>query len=254
MSAWEEKLKKLISPTESKWPYRVVQIKPNRTNDDEIYTLSGREEDIAANGSLFLALYDLLRRQQENNTITSDIVRYSGIPEITLIFRGIDKSLPVGKQEIKGEKSFRLMGYTDNPAMAQKRQDLELITQTDISRIGAKIKSIFKTTPPYIWSKGKEQVIYHDWMRGYNLNVYALNHMEGERLITAILSIQNHLVDETFIKYSEAKNPAKAYPPATKIQVMGQTKETPERLPKSKVMFQMAKIYLPTLKQTLVIG
>jgi hypothetical protein len=62
MSAWEDKLKKAIAPTESKWPYRVIQVKPNRKIDSEIYTLSGREEDIAANGSLFLALYDLAQR------------------------------------------------------------------------------------------------------------------------------------------------------------------------------------------------
>jgi hypothetical protein len=64
MSAWEEKLKKIIAPTESKWPYRVIQLKPNRKIDTEIYTLSGREEDIAANGSLFLALYDLAQRDR----------------------------------------------------------------------------------------------------------------------------------------------------------------------------------------------
>lgn len=42
----------------------MIQIKPNKKKDNEIYTLSGREEDIAANGSLFLALYDLA--SQEN--------------------------------------------------------------------------------------------------------------------------------------------------------------------------------------------
>lgn len=254
MTAWEDKLKQLISPTESKWPYRVVQIKPNRANDEEIYTLSGREEDIAANGSLFLALYDLFQRNGEKNSTTSDVVRYSGIPEITLIFRGIDKSLPAGKQQIKGEKSFRFIKYTDNPAIAQTRQDLELITQSDISRIGAKIRSVFKTRPTYIWSKGKDQVIYHNWQQGYNLNIYASTRNEGERLLTAILSLQDHIIDEAFIKYGEAKNPAKAYPASTDIQVLGQTHKTPERLPKSKVSFQMAKIYLPTLKQTLVIA
>jgi hypothetical protein len=56
---WEDRLKEAIAPTANKWPYRVVQVKPNKKKDDEIYTLSGREEDIAANGSLFLALYDL---------------------------------------------------------------------------------------------------------------------------------------------------------------------------------------------------
>lgn len=66
MSAWEKKLKDLISPAESKWPYRIVQIKPNRKIDEEIYTISGREEDIAANGSLFLALYDLAQRDRIN--------------------------------------------------------------------------------------------------------------------------------------------------------------------------------------------
>jgi hypothetical protein len=253
MTAWEDKLKHLISPTESKWPYRVVQIKPNRANDEEIYTLSGREEDIAANGSLFLALYDLFQRNVARNSTDSDIIRYSGIPEVILEFKGIDKSLPAGRQTVRGAKSFRFTGYTDNPVVAQRRQDLELITQADIKRLGEKIRILFKTTP-YIWSKGKDQVIYHDWERGYNLNVYALNHNEGERLVKQILLIRDFQIDETFLKYSEAKNTAKAYPATTKIQVLGQTKEIPERLPKSNVRFQVGKIYLPTLKQTLVIA
>jgi hypothetical protein len=66
MPAWEEKLKSLITPTTNEWSYRVVQIKPNRKNDSEIYTLSGREEDIAANGSLLLALHDLAERDRIN--------------------------------------------------------------------------------------------------------------------------------------------------------------------------------------------
>ncbi len=61
---WEERLKEAIAPTANKWPYRVVQVKPNKKKDDEIYTLSGREEDIAANGSLFLALYDLANQEK----------------------------------------------------------------------------------------------------------------------------------------------------------------------------------------------
>ena len=61
---WEDRLKESISPTENKWPYRIVQLKPNKKKDYEIYTLSGREEDIAANGALFLALYDLLNQEK----------------------------------------------------------------------------------------------------------------------------------------------------------------------------------------------
>jgi hypothetical protein len=61
---WEDRLKEAIAPTANKWPYRVIQVKPNKKKDNEIYTLSGREEDIAANGSLFLALYDLANRER----------------------------------------------------------------------------------------------------------------------------------------------------------------------------------------------
>jgi hypothetical protein len=61
---WEDRLKEAIAPTANKWPYRVVQVKPNKKKDEEIYTLSGREEDIAANGSLFLALYDLANQEK----------------------------------------------------------------------------------------------------------------------------------------------------------------------------------------------
>lgn len=192
--------------------------------------------------------------QTSQQSITSDVIRYSGIPEITLFFRGRDINLSTKNQEVSGEKSFRLTGYTDNPLMAQRRKDLELITQADISRIGTKIRDIFKTTPPYVWSKGKKQVVYHDWERGYNLNVYASNHTEGEKLISAILAIREHQIDETFVKYGEAKNPGKAYPPPQEFEVIGETHKTPERLPEFNVSFSSGKIYFPTLKETKVIA
>lgn len=344
-----------MAPEIEKYPYRIVQVKPNRKVDEEIYTLSGREEDIAANGSLFLALYDLAQRDRPDfekwfslwetgfpqftndrttsnfaltgeaqwkrikdpetrpryreltnlqqradlgyrvieywrdrsdeknsivlggvtdlmlidqilayeyqesavkaqNLITSDIIRYSGIPEITLFFKGIDKSLPAKNQTVTGQTSFRFMKHTDSPAMAAKQEDLKLITQADINSLGAKIKSIFRLTPPYIWPKGKKQVVYHDWARGYNLNIYCLNHAEGDRLVTAVLAIRDLQVDEAFVKYGEAKNPAKAYPPASEIQVMGEKHKTPERLPTVDVVFQYAKIYLPTIKEARIIA
>ena len=186
---------------------------------------------------------------QQQESVGSDIIRYSGIPEIKLFFRGRDASLPAKDQVVVGQKSFRFMGYTDNPEMAEKRADLELITQADINRIGAKIRSVFRTTPPYIWKKGKKQVAYHDWSRGYNLNVYSSSHAEAERLIAAILSVRDLQIDETFIKYGEAKNPTKAYPPSREIQVLGEKHKTPERLPNVDVEFQYAQIYLPTVKQ-----
>jgi hypothetical protein len=64
--SFEDKLLERLGAKENQWPYRVIQVKPNKKKDYEIYTLSGREEDIAANGSLFLALYDLQAKDKIN--------------------------------------------------------------------------------------------------------------------------------------------------------------------------------------------
>lgn len=222
----------------------------DRENDAESVPVSGTAE---------MCIDQIVKLEHQKNTqvseqpITSDIIRYSGIPEITLFFRGRATNIPTEKQ-VTGEKSFRLMGYTDSPMVAAAHQNLELITQTDINRIGTKIKSIFRTAQPYIWSKGKKQVIYHDWSRGYNLNVYTSSYAEGERLVAAILAIRDLQIDETFLKYKEAKNPAKAYPSAQEIQVLGEKHKTAERLPKADVEFQYAQIYLPTIKEAKLIS
>ena len=217
---------------------------------------SVESESIVLSGTAEQLIQHIIQIEYESNSqnqqiITSDIIRYSGVPEITLMFTGFDESKPLGKQRIKGEKSFRYVGYTDNPIKAQQREDLKLITQADINQIGSKIRSIFNK---YSWSKGKKQVTYHDWERGYNLNVYASSYPEGERLIIAILAIRNFQPDETFIKYKEPKNPTKAYPAATKITVLGNSYTTEERLPLCEVLFDYAKIYLPTIKETQAIG
>ena len=230
--------------------YRVVEVWQNRSIQSDSVLFTGTDLQLIQH--CIQLEYEGGGNQQQS--VSSDIVRYSGIPEITLYFSGIDKSIPGKDRIVEGEKSFRFMGYTDDPFVAQQRTDLELITEADINRIGTKIRAVFQGRPPYLWSKGKKQVIYHDWQRGYNLNVYASSHTEGERLVIAILSIFNHLIDERFLKYSEAKNPAKAYPSTTKIQVLNGEYKTPERLPNIDVNFKHGRIYLPTIKQTRVIA
>ncbi|MCC3473306.1 MAG: hypothetical protein JGK38_23915 [Microcoleus sp. PH2017_15_JOR_U_A] len=229
--------------------YRVIEYWRDRSNEKESIILGGIT-DLMLIDRIIAYEYQSAVPITSEQSITSDIIRYSGIPEITLYFKGIDKSSPGKEKIIKGRKSFRFMGYTDNPEMAQKREGLELIRQSDIDRMGARIKTIFGTTPPYKWAKGKKQVVYHDWLRGYNLNIWASTHNEGERMLTNILALRDLQADEAFIKYGEAKNPTKAYPPAKDVQVLGKILKTPERLPLVDVSFEYASIYLCTLKKT----
>ena len=233
------------SQSRSDLGYRVIEYWRDRSAESSSVVMSGTD---------LLLINQVIQYEYQGGatisgqSITSDIIRYSGIPEITLFFRGRNASLPIKDQVVMGQKSFRLMGYTDSLIVIEKRPELQLITQSDINRIGSKIRSIFKTTPSYTWSKGKKQVIYHDWARGYNLNVYASSYAEGERLVTALLAVRDLQIDESYLKYGEAKNPAKAYPPAQEIQVLGEKYKTFERLPNVDVAFHSAQIYLPTAK------
>lgn len=223
----------------------------DRANDEDSLPLSGTAIQLI---NQIVQLEHQKDVQVLEQGIASDVIRHSGIPEITLYFRGANKLVSGKSIKPQGKKSFRFMGYTDNPTMAEKRQDLELITQTDIDRMGTKILSVFGTTPPYTWQKGKKLVVYHDWMRGYNLNVYTSTHAEGDRLIAAILNLRDLQVDESLVKYGEAKNPVQAYPPATDYQVLGEIHTRPERFPNVEVVFQYAKIYLPTIKKDKIIA
>jgi hypothetical protein len=223
----------------------------DRSNDADSIPLSGTAEQLIQH---IIQLEYIEKNEIQENSTTSDIIRYSGIPEISLYFRGYNENSPTKNKMVKGLKTFRFMGYTDNPKAIETRQDLKLIDQSDINQIGTKIKSIFGTTPPYIWSKGKKQYIYHDWQRGYNLDVYSSTYTEGERLVKAILAIRDLEINETFVKYKEPKNPTKAYPPSEEIQVLGEKFNTSERLPNIDVTFQYGKIYLPTIKKSKVLA
>lgn len=230
--------------------YRVIEYWKDRSDESNSIILGG-VTDLMLIDRILAYEYQGASEQQP---ITSDVIRYSGIPEITLFFRGRDASLPAKDQVVTGKKSFRFMGKTDNPKMAESREDLQLITENDINQMGSKIRSIFRTTPPYTWSKGKKQVVYHDWSRGYNLRIPCSSYAEGDKLIATILSVRDLQVDETFVKYGEAKNPIKAYPLSGEIQVLGEKHKTPERLPSVDVVFTYAQIYLPTIKKTRIIA
>jgi hypothetical protein len=115
---WEDRLKQLITPETNNYPYRIVQIKPNRQNDEEIYTLSGREEDIAANGSLFLALYDLNQRNRIN--FDEWFEQWSlGFPDLNLNRENSNYQLLGQKRWRKTEERPRFKDWTP-PELRQK--------------------------------------------------------------------------------------------------------------------------------------
>ncbi|MEH1817296.1 MAG: hypothetical protein V7L09_33535 [Nostoc sp.] len=96
-----------------------------------------------------------------------------------------DESTP----QLEGEITFRLM-----------QESSETISRSDAERLAKKIKSIF-ATPPFLWHKGHFKCTYFDIERGYELKLLVPSKPEGERIIRAVLEIQDHPFDRDFLQF-----------------------------------------------------
>ncbi|MFK0732086.1 MAG: hypothetical protein ACFKPT_13890 [Gloeotrichia echinulata GP01] len=77
----------------------------------------------------------------------------------------------------------------------------ETISRSDAERLAREIKNTFAHPVPFTWNKGKYKCTYTDKERGYELKLLVVNKAEGERIIRAILSIQNHSFDRDCLQY-----------------------------------------------------
>jgi hypothetical protein len=91
--------------------------------------------------------------------------------------------------QLEGEITFRLMNETS-----------ESISRIKAETLARTIKSVF-ATPPFTWNKGKFKCTYFDTARGYELKLLVTNKTEGERVVRAVLDIQNHSFDRDYIQF-----------------------------------------------------
>ncbi|MEH2377610.1 MAG: hypothetical protein V7K27_01715 [Nostoc sp.] len=91
--------------------------------------------------------------------------------------------------QLEGEITFRLM-----------HESSETISRSDAETIARKIKSVF-ATPPFIWHKGHFKCTYFDIERGYELKLLVPSKTEGERIIRAVLEIQEHPFERDFLQF-----------------------------------------------------
>ncbi|PHJ54495.1 hypothetical protein VF14_35210 [Nostoc linckia z18] len=91
--------------------------------------------------------------------------------------------------QLEGEITFRLMDETS-----------ETISRAKAETLARNIKSVF-ATPLFTWNKGKFKCTYFDTARGYELKLLVTNKAEGERIIRAVLDIQNHPFDREYIQF-----------------------------------------------------
>lgn len=215
---------------------KIVEIKPNRTIDEETIILAGSAEMLKPVIVETLANHQLIANRDIGTVYNYDPDRSAPKratkPHVVLEFLQSKKE-KTGNRLLTGRISFRLMNKT-----------AQTLTVEEVKHIGERIKAKFGH-PQYLWNKGKILVTYTDWDKGYQLELLVPDENEGRKIIEQVLDIQGHSPDWENMNINKPAEPLAKYPnKAEKEIILGKTIEMPQRRGVGRVLFQYAYIKL----------
>lgn len=159
-------------------------------------------------------------------------------PKVTLVFRQDRDTVVQGKQPLKGEISFRIMG--------QKSPQISMV---EINTFASKIRSEFIAGNGYLWHRGKSLYSYTEWERGYQFELLCNTETQAKELVKKVLSIQNHAPVWKCFNTVSNDVPNEAYPNVTDtVYVLGEPVKVPQLRAEKVVRFAYATIHLPPAK------
>lgn len=180
---------------------------------------------------------------------TNDLqsVKRVGKPKVSLFFledsnynkRQPKEGIAEGARRQEGVIKFRLMDETT-----------QTFSKANATTLATKIKDVFGSSGGFVWSKGKTMWTYNDWEMGYQLQLLCRSETEAKRIVSGVLSLQNHT--PIWKNFNIVKNDEEAtkYPenPGTHV-VMGEVLPLPKERPLVDVRFQYAYIKLDGVKE-----
>ncbi|MEG4977212.1 hypothetical protein, partial [Microcoleus sp. K4-B3] len=228
------------------------------TLDTLTLTISGNEFAIALQASLLDAFRDLIRYELrkikpggEEPEGKQGIERL-GHPEVKLWFFEKRTDVTAGYTPLKGEISFDLMNFVDSSDLI-KSGTSQLIKESDIKKLSNQIKAIF--TSAFKWERGKKMIVYHDWQRGYSLQILCKTEAEGVRIVKEVLKIQGHEIKSEFLKLNQPVGTPRPTIPTTKEEeVLGKKRKHKRYRPESTVYYSYATLHLPSYGQKIALG
>lgn len=152
-------------------------------------------------------------------------------PQVKLFFSENFSEVEAGYQPCKGEITFRLRNETTST-----------ITQAKAQAIATRIRQTF-ATPPFVWRKGVDKLVYKDREKGYNLSILARNEAAGKTLIENILDIQADTPDWANLNIVSAQNATERFPynPGSQV-IMGRSVRRRRQRPRVDVRFRYATL------------
>lgn len=163
-------------------------------------------------------------------------------PQVKLFFSEPWEDVVDGFHEVEGEITFRLMNETSQTMTMAKAQTL-----------ATRIHQVF-ATPPFIWKKGVEKLVYKDRDKGYNFSILARTEADGKSLIERVLDIQNDIPDWNNLNVVTPQNATARFPynPGTQT-IMGKPVRKRRARPRVDVRFRYASLYIHGLPNPLTL-
>ncbi|MEG4883011.1 hypothetical protein QUB75_19720 [Microcoleus sp. K1-B6] len=222
-------------------------------------TISGNEFAIALQASLLDAIRDLVRYELKKLKLAGaddedgkQGIERAGHPEVKLWFFEKRADATPGYSPLKGEISFDLMNLVDSSNLANKGSS-QLIKESDIKALSAKIKTIFNEG--FKWERGKKIVVYHDWGRGYSLKIACKTEAEGVRIVKEVLKIQGHEIKTEYLKLNQLIGTPKPTIPAVKEEeILGKKRKHKRYRPEGTVYYAYATLHLPSYGQKIALA
>jgi hypothetical protein len=233
-------------------PYRVIEYWPDRSVKETSYVLTGSDVQI---------IEQILRLEYQTggNAIAETDgfeggwygIR-TGQPKILLSFWEDIEDLEAGFNRVQGRLRFRIMDKTDDPDGT-----LPKISWTDIRQYRDRVFQQFQQPNGglgLIWKKGKDMLVYTDRPRGYQSRILCRDETGGRLILSAMLAVQQHQINERKLNFSSPVQPTLAHPtiPEQKT-ILNKLVKLPRTRPIADVRFSRAVMYLQYWREPIVL-
>jgi hypothetical protein len=184
--------------------------------------------------------YGVLRKCQDfhpaifgtPSTSFQETTRYH--PQIHLYFEEKYTEADPGYKPLRSQVSLRLMNETT-----------DTLTKAEITVIATKIKTLFSTSVPFHWKRGKELFSYIDQAHGYYFQLLCFSTTEAKKVIEQVLDIRGHTPNWKLLNSKTNAEPVGSYPtiPVSKT-ILGKSYKQPRRRPVGNVYFTHAVLHI----------
>lgn len=221
------------------------------SDEEQNIVLQGTKQELMELVPQLMAFYQLLESKDVgtiyayHNDLNS--VRRKGKPKVCLYFledsnfnkKAAPNKVREGNRRRDGLIRFRLMDETT-----------QSFSRSNATALATKIKEVFGSGGGFIWNKGKTMYSYCDWEKGYQFQLLCKTETEAKRIVTAVMSLQNHRPDWKNFNIVKNDEETTKYPenPGTHV-VMGETLPLPHERPIVDVRFNYAYVSLDGVKE-----